>query len=79
MAAPCAVDSVDHGKRAASVRAAAVMRGAWFDGPTGADTFRCAGCGELLLLTSGAEAARVEDTMRRLARAYGFNNTKRMC
>ncbi len=25
-----------------------------------------------LLLTSGAEAARVEDTMRRLARAYGF-------
>ena len=25
-----------------------------------------------LLLTSGAEAARVEETMRRLARAYGF-------
>ncbi|MFR1151127.1 MAG: threonine/serine exporter family protein [Butyricicoccus sp.] len=30
-----------------------------------------------LLLTSGAEAARVEDTMRRLARAYGF--VRRMC
>ena len=25
-----------------------------------------------LLLTAGAEVARVEDTMRRLARAYGF-------
>lgn len=37
----------------------------------GADTFRVLDAGELLL-TSGAEAARVEDTMRRLARAYGF-------